>query len=480
VTITPIILAGGSGSRLWPLSRESFPKQFIKIIDDQSLFEKTLKRILKIQNENIHVNPPVIVTNEDHRFYCIDVLEKFVDKYHIILESSSRNTAPSLTLASLLVKEKYPDSTMIVLPADHLIADTENFIETIMSSCNHFDDDSIVVVAVPTESPDINFGYIKISKEIANTPFLTVDSFIEKPLSELAEIFFQSKDYFWNAGIFILKASLWLKCINILAPEISELVIKSWVKREEDSLFVRPNADYFDSLKSISIDYAVIEKCPNSIFNIKAIIMKAGWSDLGSWNAISKFLPVNADRNSLIGDTYVLNACDTTILSNYRTVAAIGTNNLIIIETSDAVLVVNKENTSDIRLLTQEILKNKSYLLKLHRKSFRPWGWFDILESDHFFKVKRLFIKPKNSLSLQSHKHRAEHWVVISGRASIIIGKKTIQLKENESIYISKNEIHRLANDTNLPLEIIEVQTGEYLGEDDIKRYSDIYGRSTI
>lgn len=206
--------------------------------------------------------------------------------------------------------------------------------------------------------------------------------------------------------------------------------------------------------------------------------MDAQWSDLGSWNAISKFLPKNPDQNSLIGDVYALNTNNTTVLSNYRAVAVVGTSNLIIIETSDAVLIVNKENTTDIKLLTTEILKNKSDLLKLHRKSFRPWGWFDILENDNFFKVKRLFIKPKSSLSLQSHQHRSEHWVVISGIASIVIGKKTLELKENESIYIQKNEIHRLANNTNMPLEIIEVQTGEYLGEDDIKRFRDNYGRS--
>lgn len=480
ISVTPVILCGGSGARLWPLSRVDYPKQFLKISGNDSLFRQAVIRGMGLPNKNIHIHPPIIVTNESHRFLCVEELKGLSSEASIILEPEGKNTAPALTLASFLTNEKDSDSIMVVLPADHLILDLKSFNIAMNTAIQLAVQDTIVVIGVPPSSPNINFGYIKSEKNNFKKNIFSVKEFVEKPSALLAKQYYNSGEYFWNAGMFVLKSTVWLKAIDFFSKDIKEITEKSWVQRTTDLSFIRPNSNIFKQIPNDSIDYAVIEKCPGSNFVIHGVELQAGWSDLGSWRAVSEIRDHDKDGNQTNGDIILHNTKNTFIESTHRLVATNGVDNLIIIETPDAVLVSHKKSQDEIKVLTQKLAKFNRLENRSHRKVFRPWGWFDILEEGVGFKVKRIYVKPQASLSLQSHKKRAEHWVVIKGEATVTLGDKKITLLPNQSTYISPNTKHRLANETQLDLEIIEVQSGEYLGEDDIERFDDNYGRLSI
>lgn len=483
--VLPVILCGGSGTRLWPLSRSDFPKQFLAISCDgtnQTLFQKAIGRINSIAGKNISLGQTVIVTNEEHRFLALDQLRelKTIDAT-ILLEPVGRNTAPALTLAALYAQDQGGDPIIVVTPADHSIIDCEAFSTSLEKAVAIAQADEIAILGITPNSPDTGYGYIKVKGESVCGQY-DVERFVEKPDVLTAKSYLEEGGYFWNGGIFVLKASIWLKALKTFRPDILTTTISAWDGKSTDAtvdaVFIRPERESFSAIPSESIDYAVIEKCTNSFFPIKMVGLDAGWNDLGAWNAVWHVGVHDPQGNVSSGDTLLLNSKDSLVLASNRLVSTVGVENLIIIETADAVLVADRKNSQDVKYVVEQLEHQKRQEKKVHRKVPRPWGWYDSLDEGENFKVKRIQVKPGASLSLQLHNHRAEHWIVVRGVAEITNGDKVMILTENQSTYIPKGEMHRLANPGKTPLEIIEVQSGSYLGEDDIKRFEDIYGRA--
>ena len=476
--IQPVILCGGSGTRLWPLSRSGFPKQFLCLTGDDSLFQQAAKRLSVLGGRDDEVSAPLIICHEDHRFLAQEQLrEAGVGLAAALLEPVGRNTAPALTLAALHAMEQGQDPILVVTPADQTVADPEAFIFAMHQAIESADAGGIVILGIQPDRPETGYGYIKaISGDIQGAA-AQVERFVEKPNSETAQRYLAEGCYFWNAGMFVLKASVWLKALEQFRPDIAQSTQQAWLKRSTDAAFIRPGNTEFKAIPSESIDYAVMERCPGSDFSIQMVPLDAGWNDLGAWDAVWNVLPKDAHGNAHVGDVLSTDSHNNLVHANSRLVSLVGVDNLVVIETPDAILVANKSRSQDVKHIVAQLQSTNREEHTLHRKVHRPWGWYDSIDEGGRFKVKRIQVKPKASLSLQKHHHRAEHWIVVTGTAEITNGDKLLTLTENQSTYIPLGEVHRLANPGSIPLEIIEVQSGSYLGEDDIVRFEDTYGR---
>ncbi|CAM8367379.1 {ManC} Mannose-1-phosphate guanylyltransferase [Candidatus Methylopumilus universalis] len=476
--IVPVILCGGSGTRLWPLSRTAFPKQFLVLSGKATLFQQAVERLQSLKNASVILNDTLIVTNEEHRFLVLDQLREMKNvKAHLLLEPIGRNTAPALTLAALQATDNSEDPILVVTPADQTLQDQANFTKSLHNAIEVADKGSIVVLGIKPTKPDTGFGYIK--KDISEDEYhaFKVLNFTEKPDLKTAETYLKSGEYFWNGGMFVLRASVWLKTIQHLSPDIYEATLKAFNHKTNDDLFIRPNENLFKSIPANSIDYAVIEKCPQSNFDIRMVELDAGWNDLGSWDAVWQVGDKDKNQNVTYGDTLLENTKNSLVYADHKLVSVVGLDNIVVIETSDAILVMDRNQSQEVKLLVNKLNTEKREEKNLHRKVARPWGWYDSLDEGETFKVKRIQVNPGASLSLQKHAKRAEHWVVVKGVAEVLCNDKKITLKENESTYIPLGHTHRLSNLGKDVLEIIEVQSGSYLGEDDIERFDDSYGR---
>lgn len=482
IKIQPVILCGGSGTRLWPLSRSGFPKQFLCLSGNESLFQQAALRLASIGHDGVQLADPFIVSSEEHRFLVSEQLREVgIPTGTALLEPVGRNTAPALTLAALAATQGGQDPVLVVTPADQTIANNLAFIAAIKKSIEVASDGTIMILGVKPTQPEIGFGYIKTEQSFISgaEEIHNVLRFVEKPNLVDAQAYLDEGNYYWNAGIFVLKASVWLKSLKQFRPDIFENTLAAWNKKIQDGTFVRPGKTEFAAIPAESIDYAVIERCPGQM-RVAMASLEAGWSDLGSWDAVWNVLPRDANGNAQVGDVLIKDSRNTLVHATNRLVTLVGVQDLVVVETSDAVLVANKACSQDVKLIVSQLQNNKREELALHRKVHRPWGWYDCIDQGGHFKVKRIQVKPGASLSLQKHNHRAEHWIVVKGTAEITNGDKVLLLTENQSTYIPLGEVHRLANPGNIPLEIIEVQSGSYLGEDDIIRLEDYYGRASL
>ena len=424
----------------------------------------------------MNIGSPYIVTNEEHRFLALEQLREIgIEPGAVLLEPVARNTAPALTLAALAAVENGDDSVLVVTPADQTVADAGAFNEAMHAAIRQAAEGAIVILGVTPDRPETGYGYIQTI--VGKAPALMVKQFIEKPDVAAARQYLAEGGYFWNAGMFVLKASVWLQAIESFRPDIAAITHAAWSQRSTDAAFIRPGKAEFFAIPSDSIDYAVMERCPGSRFPIRMTQLNAGWSDLGAWDAVWSALPKDDEGNVHVGDVLTTDSSNTLVHTTSRLVALVGVQNLVVVETPDAVLVAERSRSQDVKHIVNALQQQKRGEHTLHRKVHRPWGWYDSIDEGGRFKVKRIQVNPGASLSLQKHHHRAEHWVVVSGTAEITNGDKVLLLTENESTYIPLGEVHRLANPGTMPLEIIEVQSGSYLGEDDIVRFTDNYGR---
>lgn len=476
--VTPVILCGGSGTRLWPLSRTGFPKQFLCLTGNESLFQQAARRLAGLGNTDIEVTAPLIVTGEDHRFLASEQLREIgVELGSALLEPVGRNTAPALTLAALAAAEGGKDPVLVVTPADQTVTDQSAFTVATQLAVQEAASGSIIILGVTPDRPETGYGYIQCNRDDSAENALTVQRFVEKPDAATAQAYLAEGGYFWNAGMFVLRASVWLKALAEFRPDILEATKAAWSKRSADAQFVRPGKAEFVAIPSESVDYAAMERCPGSSYPIKMVPLKAGWSDLGAWDAVWNVLPKDDKGNAHMGDVLTTDSRNTLVHATSRLVSLVGVDNLIVVETPDAVMVADKSSSQDVKHIVAKLQTTNRAEHTLHRKVHRPWGWYDSIDEGDRFKVKRIQVKPKASLSLQRHHYRAEHWIVVTGTAEIINGEKVMTLTENQSTYIPLGEVHRLTNPGTIPLEIIEVQSGSYLGEDDIVRYEDNYSR---
>lgn len=475
--IVPVVLCGGSGARLWPLSRAGFPKQFLVLSGTSSLFQQAVERIRGVATGDMVLGEILVVTNEEHRFLALDQLRELKDvSASLLLESVARNTAPALTLAALQATGKGEDPILVVTPADQAITNTAAFTVALQQSVQVAADGDIVILGITPDKPETGYGYIK-TRAAAHSQAFFVEAFVEKPDAETARRYLQDGGYYWNSGMFVLRASTWLKALAQFRPDIAQAAEQAWAGKTTDAPFIRPDKAAFAAVPAESIDYAVMESCPGSVFAVRMVPLDAGWSDLGAWDAVWHVGQPDAQGNVTRGDVLLADTRDSLVYASSRLVSAVGVDHLVIVETADAVLVADRTQSQNVKKLVAVLEKQKRGEHTLHRKVHRPWGWYDSIDEAERFKVKRIQVKPGASLSLQKHHHRAEHWIVVKGTAEVTCGDKKIMLSENQSTYIPLGEVHRLANPGKVPLEIIEVQSGSYLGEDDIVRFDDSYGR---
>ena len=466
--IIPIILAGGSGTRLWPLSRKTHPKQFISLLNETSLFQDTLTRLPK------EALDPIVICNEDHRFLVAEQAREInVTLNSIILEPIGRNTAPAIALAAIKVLNDFENPILIVLAADHKIENKSAFHDAIKIAHKLAENNKLVTFGIIPKSAETGYGYIEIEKK-DKAEYFDIKSFVEKPNKKNAINFLNSGNYLWNSGMFMFNASIYLSELNKFEPEILTSCKKSLSNEFKDLEFIRIDKKEFCKSPNQSIDYAVMEKTNKA----KVVPLDAGWSDVGSWDALMDSKIKDSLGNVVEGDVTLDQVKNSYLYSTNRLVAASNIADLIVIDTQDALLVTTRDNSLSIKNIVKKLKKNKRTEIENHRKVYKPWGYYDSIDTGYNFQVKRILVNPGAKLSLQKHLHRAEHWVVVSGVAKITCGKKIYNLEKNQSTYIPKGEIHRLENIENYPLEIIEVQTGNYLGEDDIIRLKDDYQRN--
>jgi mannose-1-phosphate guanylyltransferase/mannose-6-phosphate isomerase len=479
MNVTPVILCGGSGTRLWPLSRTGFPKQFLCLAGTQSLFQQTVQRLSTLENSDIQVAPPLVVAGEEHRFLVTEQLREIERELsQVLLEPVGRNTAPALALAALASVAEGQDSVLVVTPADHVVTGTASYARAIQQAITDAAMGSIVILGIQPDRAETGYGYIKAIP--SETSVLGVERFVEKPDAVTAQTYLDEGGYYWNAGIFVLRASVWLKALKEFCPDILDATKQAWDERVIDAVFIRPGKTEFAAIPDKSVDYAVMEHCPGSkAFNIKMVPLDAGWSDLGAWDAVWDVLPKDDSGNAFCGDVLAEDSRNVLVHASNRLVSLVGVENVVVVETADAVLVADRSRSQDVKHIVQALHQKKRKEYAQHRKVHRPWGWYDSIDEGSRFKVKRILVNPGCSLSLQMHHHRAEHWVVVTGTAEITCGDKKFLLTENQSTYIPLGHVHRLANPGSIPLEIIEVQSGSYLGEDDIVRLEDVYGRKS-
>ena len=482
----PVILCGGSGTRLWPLSRSGFPKQFLVLYggaSQHSLFQQAIERTQDAAESHGSLGSTLIVTNEEHRFLALDQLRELKDIHAtLLLEPSGRNTAPALTLAALCALKQGDDPILLITPADQTIQNQLAFGKAIQSALQIAQTDAITILGITPSAPETGYGYIKAQAQRTQSGGgMVVERFVEKPDLATATQYLKEGGYYWNGGMFVLKASVWLSALKEFRPDILEATTKAWQGKTTDAsgdtVFIRPDKALFNAIPSESIDYAVIERCPGSRFAIEMVALDAGWNDLGAWDAVWQVGSPDMQGNVTRGDTLLDKTTNSLVYSSTRLVSAVGVDSLVIVETADAVLVADRNNSQEVKAIVSRLEQEGREEKNLHRKVNRPWGWYDSVDEGERFKVKRIQVKPGASLSLQMHHHRAEHWIVVKGVAEITNGDQMIMLSENQSTYIPQGQTHRLANPGKEPLEIIEVQSGSYLGEDDIVRFEDTYGR---
>lgn len=466
MSITAVVMAGGSGSRLWPASRSMRPKQFLNLNNktNDTMLQTTVRRLA-----DININKTITICNEDHRFFVAEQLNQIDKLGSIILEPVGRNTAPAIALAALQANE---EDLLLVLSADHVIEDVTAFNKAIADAVTLASKDMMVTFGVVPDFPHTGYGYIK--KGISQEKGCLIEKFVEKPSKKLAKQYVDSDEYLWNSGMFLFKSKVYLSELKKFEPDIYN-ICKKCTSKDNKSDFISVEKKLFSQCPNISIDYAIMEKT-----DLAAVIpLDAKWSDIGSWDSLSKIEEKDTNGNTSLGDVIVHNTSNSYIRAEDKLVATVGVDNLIVISTKDAVLVSSKDNSQDVKYIVEDLKKHKREEWKLHRKVYRPWGTFDSIGNGINHQVKLISVKPGAKLSVQSHNHRAEHWVVVSGEAVVTKGEDQLILKENESVFLPQGVIHALENKGSKVLEIIEVQYGSYLGEDDIVRYEDIYGRSS-
>ncbi|MAP27314.1 MULTISPECIES: mannose-1-phosphate guanylyltransferase/mannose-6-phosphate isomerase [unclassified Methylophaga] len=463
----PVILSGGSGSRLWPLSRKNKPKQFLTLFNDSSMFQSTLTRLNGLDS----LEAPLIVCNNEHRFMVAEQLQEIgLDAKGIILEPCARNTAPAIALAALKAMDNGEDPLLLILAADHLISDVTAFHKAIEQAQILAEQDKLVTFGIQPQSAHTGYGYIEAEEKSKPS---SVKRFIEKPDLATAESYLSAGNFFWNSGMFLFKASAYIKELARFSPEMLSSCKQSLEKAVIDLDFVRVDPELFEQSPSDSIDYAVMEKTDKAM----VVPLDAGWSDVGSWSSLWEAFTRDADQNVLIGDVLVENVHNAYIHSENRLVTVLGLDDVIVVETHDAVMVAHKDQAQKVKTIVEELTRQNRKEVITHRKCYRPWGNYDSVDMGDRFQVKRILVNPGASLSLQMHYHRAEHWVVVSGTAEVTRDDEVMLLGENESTFIPLGSVHRLRNPGRVPLEIIEVQSGAYLEEDDIIRLQDTYNR---
>lgn len=461
--IIPVILCGGSGTRLWPLSRKLYPKQFMRLVNDNTLFQDTILRLPK------EVANPLVICNEEYRFLAAEQLRQInKDSNDIILEPIGKNTAPAIALAALATGN---DPLLLVLPADHVIEDEEYFNKLVLEAVPLAESGKLITFGViPTEA-HTGYGYIKGGRKI--DVGLAVDQFVEKPSTQNAKRYFESGKYYWNSGIFLFNANRYLEELNKFRPDIYMACKESMLGSKSDLNFLRIDKTRFEECPSESVDYAVMENTADAV----VIPMDAGWSDIGSWSSLWDITNKDHNGNVIHGDVIIHNSTNSFIRSDDKMVTAIGVDNLVIVVTKDVVMISNKDSVQDVNLIAKKLKDSKRTEWEIHREVYRPWGKYDSIDYGDRYQVKRITVKPGAALSLQKHQHRAEHWTVLVGTAKVTKGEEVLILAENESVYIPIGEVHALENPGEVDLELIEIQSGEYLGEDDIIRLQDRYGR---
>ncbi|MBF8268489.1 MAG: cpsB [Gammaproteobacteria bacterium] len=475
-TVQPVILAGGGGTRLWPLSRENYPKQFLSLDGGLSLLQSTLLR-LNGSFRHASINPPLVICNEAHRFLVQDHKNDIgIPPGGILLEPVGRNTAPALTCAAVYFQEA--DPILLMLPADHVIDDIDGFNKAVSLGVELASQGMLITFGIVPHRAETGYGYIRGGASLSNGAY-RLQEFVEKPALESAENYVRSGEYFWNSGIFMMRASVWERAIKKFQPDIYAACEKAVTGGSRDGDFLRLHRESFVACPSDSVDYAVMEKIcsPDNEFQPVLIALDAGWSDVGSWSAVWEVTEKTVGGNVFRGDVIAEDTESTIVYSEHRLVATVGVSNLLVVETADAVLVGDMTRSQDVKKLVTRLKTDAREELLNHRQVYRPWGSYISIDNGPNFQVKRLIVKPGKKLSLQLHHRRAEHWVVVKGTATVTIGTETFELEKNQSTYIPVETRHRLENKGTEMLEIIEVQSGDYLGEDDIVRFEDDFGR---
>lgn len=484
--LQPVILSGGSGTRLWPLSREKYPKQLLALTSEDSLLQATVRRVDGIAG--VTLASPMVVCNEEYRFIVAEQLRLMGKTGTVVLESCGRNTAPALTLSALFAIKNGSDPVLLAMPSDHVISDIDAFQSVVAEGAALANSGAVVAFGIAFDVPETGYGYIQSGAfygdtSTSNTAHL-IARFVEKPDLPTAQRYLSEGTYLWNSGLFMMRASVWLSAMNICRPDILAACQNAFDQGKTEGEFVRVHASTFAQCPSDSIDYAVMERIAAGVSSGEAglpvgivLPMRAGWSDVGAWDALWQVLPKDTKGNVAQGDVLLQDCHNTLALSEGRLIACVGLKDMVVVETADAILVSHKNSTQDVKKIVDTLKKQGRTEGSIHRKVFRPWGWYDRVDAGDRFQVKRIVVKPQGILSLQMHHHRAEHWIVVSGTARVTCGDKNTLVSENQSIYIPLGTLHRLENPGCMPMELIEVQSGSYLGEDDIVRFEDVYGR---
>jgi mannose-1-phosphate guanylyltransferase/mannose-6-phosphate isomerase len=483
--LQPVVLSGGSGTRLWPLSREKYPKQLLSLVGDDSLLQATVRRVQGVQGAELA--QPMVVCNEEYRFVIAEQLRLLGLSGTVVLEPFGRNTAPALTIAALEAIKNGADPVLLVMPADHVITDVVAFQSVVSQGVALAAKGAVVTFGITPDAPETGYGYIQSGAafvDAADTGARVIARFVEKPDLATAQTYLADGTYLWNSGLFMMRASSWLAAMAVCRADILAACESAWSQGKTDGEFVRVDKDAFAQCPSDSIDYAVMERIAGasntSAGNLPpgvVLPLSAGWSDVGAWDALWQVLPKDGRGNVSQGDVLLHDCGNTLALSEGRLIACVGVNDLVVVETADAILVSHKDKTQDVKKIVDALKAKGRSESSVHRKVYRPWGSYDGVDAGERFQVKRIVVKPGGTLSLQMHHHRAEHWIVVSGTARVTCGDRVFLLSENESTFIPLGTTHRLENPGRVPLEMIEVQSGSYLGEDDIVRFEDVYGR---
>lgn len=471
--LTPVVMAGGSGTRLWPLSRKLFPKQFLSLVDDSTMLQATLSRL-----EGLEVSESITICNEEHRFIVAEQLRRAGELGKIILEPIGKNTAPAVALSALVATSNGDDPLLLVLAADHVIEDEVVFQQAVLNGISLAQDGKLVTFGIVPQSAHTGYGYIKQGESLNDEAFV-VDSFVEKPNADVASDYLDSGQYLWNSGMFLFKASSYLSALEQFRPDILKACQCAIEDLESDLDFVRIDPNAFEKCPEESIDYAVMEPlCALNNADAVVIPLDAGWNDVGNWGSLHELAEKDQNDNHLHGDVIAKDTHNTYVHSSHRLVTTLGVSDLVVVDTPDAVLISSVDSSQNVKTIVDQLKLENRPEATIHREVYRPWGKYDSIDNGKRYQVKRITVKPGAKLSVQMHHHRAEHWIVVSGSAQVTNGDKTFLLTENQSTYIPIGAVHALENPGKIPLELIEIQSGGYLGEDDIVRFEDIYGRT--